>query len=95
MTRVVHCKKEPFDVYIGYPSKWFNRFGHKPGKRVQVLTASRAESVSRHREETLADPALIEAIKRELKDKTQGCWCHPLSCHGDTYAMVANEGGLL
>ena len=22
MTRVVHCKKEPFDVYIGRPSKW-------------------------------------------------------------------------
>jgi len=23
-TRVVHCKKEPYDVYIGRPSKWGN-----------------------------------------------------------------------
>jgi hypothetical protein len=22
MTRVVHCKKEEYDVYIGRPSKW-------------------------------------------------------------------------
>ena len=24
--KVVHCKKEPYDVYIGRPSKWGNPF---------------------------------------------------------------------
>lgn len=28
MTKVVHCKKEPYDVYIGRPSKWGNPFTH-------------------------------------------------------------------
>lgn len=27
-TKVVHYKKEPFDIYIGRPSKWGNPFTH-------------------------------------------------------------------
>lgn len=27
--RVVHCKKESFDVYIGRPSRWGNPFNLK------------------------------------------------------------------
>jgi len=26
--KVVHCKKEQYDVYIGRPSKWGNPFTH-------------------------------------------------------------------
>jgi len=28
MIRVVHCKREPYDVYIGRGSKWGNPFTH-------------------------------------------------------------------
>ena len=34
-TRVVHCKKEDYDIYIGRPSKWGNPF--KDGTRKQVI----------------------------------------------------------
>lgn len=27
---VVHCKREPYDVYIGRGSKWGNPFSHNP-----------------------------------------------------------------
>ena len=37
-TRVVHCKREPFDIYIGRPSKWGNPFViGRDGNREQVI----------------------------------------------------------
>ena len=33
--RVVHCKKEPYDVYIGRPSKWGNPYSHKDNTKAQ------------------------------------------------------------
>jgi hypothetical protein len=36
-TRVVHCKVEPFDIYIGRPSKWGNPFKiGKDGSRESI-----------------------------------------------------------
>lgn len=32
--KVVHFKKEPFDIYIGRPSVWGNPFSHKQGTLV-------------------------------------------------------------
>jgi len=34
---------------------------------------------------------MIERVKRELKGKVLGCWCHPKECHGDVLARIANE----
>ena len=37
-TRVVHCKRAPFDIYIGRPSKWGNPFViGRDGNREQVI----------------------------------------------------------
>ena len=37
-TRVVNCKKEPYDVYIGRPSKWGNPFKiGRDGSRQEVI----------------------------------------------------------
>lgn len=37
-TRVVHCKREPYDVYIGRGSKWGNPFKIGPdGSRADVI----------------------------------------------------------
>ena len=37
-TDVVHCKKAPFDVYIGRPSKWGNPYSIGPdGTREEVI----------------------------------------------------------
>jgi hypothetical protein len=84
MTRVVHCKKEPYDVYIGRPSKWGNPFEiGKDGDRAEVIAKYR--QYIRHR------PDLLRDLKY-LKDKTLGCWCKPQACHGDVLAEMADEG---
>lgn len=82
MNYVVHCKKAPFDVYVGRPSKWGNQFAiGKDGSR---------EDVIRKHKESLT-PEMIAEIKAELKGRILGCWCHPLPCHADTLAEIANE----
>ena len=73
--RVVHCKREPYDVYIGRPSKWGNPF--LIGK-----DGTREEVTEKYRQFILKHPQLIEDLY-ELKGKVLGCWCAPNSCHGD------------
>lgn len=80
MTRVVHCKKERYDVYIGRPSKWGNPF------RVGV-DGSREDVVQKYRE-WVRDQSLPF---HELRGKVLGCWCHPLPCHGDVLVELANK----
>lgn len=83
-TRVVHCKKEPFDVYIGRPSKWGNPF--KIGK-----DGSREEVIQKYRHWILANPVLVAQLPTELKGKRLGCWCKPYACHGDVLVELADE----
>ena len=83
-TRVVHCKKEPFDVYIGRPSKWGNPF--RIGR-----DGSREEVIQKYRHWILANPVLVAQLPTELKGKRLGCWCKPYACHGDALAELADE----
>jgi len=80
--RVVHCKQEAYDVYIGRPSKWGNPFAiGKDSTREQVI--------AKYRHWLISQTALIAALP-ELKGKTLGCWCAPQACHGDVLAELAN-----
>ena len=85
-TWVVCCKKEPYDVYIGRPSKWGNPF--KIGK-----DGSRQEVIHKYRIWILANPQLVKQIHSELRGKTLGCWCKPEACHGDVLAELADKDG--
>lgn len=89
--KVVHCKKEPFEVYIGRPSKWGNHFSHLPASCAEVLVSSREEAIEKYKQWLIARPELIEEAKKELKGKTLGCWCKPKACHGDVLVEVANS----
>lgn len=92
MTTVVHCKKAPYDVYIGRPSKWGNPYSHMPGTLAKHQVASREEAIQRYEEEYLhSRPDLMMAARRKLKGKVLGCWCSPLPCHGDVLARIAEE----
>lgn len=91
MSKVVHCKKEPYDVYIGRPSRWGNPFTHKEGTLAEFKVSSREEAVQKFEEWFSSQPELVAAAKQELKGKILGCWCHPLSCHGDVLSRIANE----
>jgi hypothetical protein len=81
--KVVHRKKEPFDVYIGRPSKWGNPF--KIGK-----DGTLEEVIIKYRKWLLSNPELLKQLP-ELYDKTLGCWCKPLPCHGDVIKEFAER----
>lgn len=96
---VVHCKREPHDVYIGRPSKWGNPFSHLADTRALINVATRKESVEmyhawlegRLQQIIDIDPPSIQEIKAELKGKILGCWCAPQACHGDVLSKIANS----
>lgn len=83
MTRVVHCKKEKYDIYIGRPSPWGNPFTiGKDGTREEVI--------NKYREWIYTQPELLAHVP-ELKGKTLGCWCAPQACHGDVLIELIEE----
>lgn len=90
-TRVVHCKKARYDVYIGRPSKWGNPFTHIADRntRAEFVVGSRDEAIAAYCDWIQTQPQLLAAL-RELQGKTLGCWCKPQACHGDVLAALAN-----
>lgn len=76
--RIVHCKKEEYDVYIGRPSKYGNPF-------IIGMDGTREEVIAKFEAYLLGFPQLLEDAKRELKGKVLACWCAPELCHGDIY----------
>lgn len=73
--KVVHCRRERYDVYIGRPSKWGNPF-------IVGRDGSREECIALYGEYITHNPELISSLG-ELEGKILGCWCHPKACHGD------------
>lgn len=89
--RVVHCKREPYDVYIGRPSKWGNPFSHQDGTLANTITETREEAVALYEKWLTAQPDLMADLP-ELRGKVLGCWCSPKACHGDVLVRLANDG---
>lgn len=79
--RVVHCKKERYDVYIGRPSKWRNPFAISN-------SCSREEAIVKYREWIMTQSNLLKVLP-ELRGKVLGCWCAPQACHGDVLLELA------
>ena len=86
---VVHCKREPYDVYIGRGSKWGNPFSHKQGTKAQYVVETREQAIWFYEGWLLGSPDLLAALP-ELRGKTLGCWCKPADCHGDILLRMAN-----
>ena len=90
---VVHCKREPYDTYIGRgrcprsgkPGRWGNpyRIG-RDGDRGEVIERYR-RWLWAEIEAGRIDPAELAA----LRGKTLGCWCAPEPCHGEVLAAAA------
>lgn len=85
MTRIVHCKKAPYDVYIGRPSKWGNPY-------VIGLDGTREEVIQKYEEHVRSSKILMRALP-SLAGKTLGCWCPPKPCHGDVLIKILKEMG--
>ena len=90
--RVVHFKKEPYDIYIGrLPKGKYNKWAYpKELKESLPPTATRKEIIQAYEDYLLSNEELLNDIC-ELKDKVLGCWCKNeggggKSCHGDILA---------
>jgi len=81
-TRVVHCKKDKYDVYVGRPSKWGNPF-------IIGRDGDRAAVVQRYEAYILNNQELYDSIS-DLKGKVLACWCAPEACHADVLARMAD-----
>lgn len=91
-TKVVHCKKETYDVYIGRGSKWGNPYSHKEGTTAKYILPTRAEAVEAYRDYILNGEGkhLLDDL-HELEGKVLGCWCKPKSCHGDILVEIIEQ----
>lgn len=80
---MVHCKKEPYDVYVGRPSIWGNPFPlERESERLAVYY--------KYKEWLLTQPELLRQIP-SLRGKVLGCWCAPKLCHGNLLADLADQ----
>ena len=87
--KVVHCKREEFDVYIGRGSRWGNPYSHKVGTLAEHVVESRTEAIQKFEEYLLSNEELMASLP-DLKGKILGCFCKPKSCHGDILLRYAN-----
>jgi hypothetical protein len=92
-TKVVHCKKERFDIYIGRPSVFGNPFRvGEDGDNDQCVEKFRQwikgdayQDIEPNRRKMILENIHL------LKDRILGCWCKPYkSCHGDVLAEMAD-----
>jgi hypothetical protein len=92
---VVHCKCEPYDIYIGRgrdprtgePGRWGNPFSHRPSRVAGVTAvATREEAIARYaewlREQIEAERITLVELAA-LHGRVLGCWCAPELCHGE------------
>lgn len=88
-TKVVHFKKDHYDVYIGrLPGGKFNKWAYPKELRDTFPKGTpRKTIVDAYEEYLLSNKELMNDL-HELKDKVLGCWCKNeggggKSCHGD------------
>ncbi len=99
--RVVHCRQQPFDVYIGRgndprtgrPGEWGNPFSHRPSRVPGVIVVgSRQEAIRRYRawlwEQIRSGRITVEQLA-SLHGQRLGCWCAPAPCHGEVLSLAA------
>lgn len=87
LLRVVHCKRSPYDVYVGRPGPW----GNSEPLRSE---SERDTAVDAYRDWLLHCPKL-RALTPELRGKVLGCWCAPRRCHADVLAWLASARDFL
>jgi hypothetical protein len=95
VVRITHANKHEV-VYIGREwkkggydleeSKWANPYFLKK----DATPKERKECLDKYRRHITRDKYLYHALP-ELRGKMVGCWCKPLSCHGDVLAELLRD----
>ncbi len=83
MTRVVNLRDEPYDIYIGRGSIWGNPF-------YLGIHGTRTEVIEQYKHFILGRPELLDQLET-LRNKTLGCYCKPLACHGDVLVDLVDK----
>lgn len=80
-TKVVHCKKEKYDILIDRTGIFGNPFYVcKIRNREQAIKEFKEYFYKRIEHDLDFKNAVLT-----LKGKILGCWCKPKACHGDIY----------
>ena len=90
ITRVVHNKREAFDIYIGRPSKWGNPYKVASNAPREVFE----HAVDRYRSDLVAGKLrfTVDDVVSELRGHDLACWCRPgAACHGEVLLEIANQ----
>jgi hypothetical protein len=90
LCKVVHFRKEQYDIYIGRGSKWGNPYSHKEGTLAQFKVSSRKEAIESYEKWIMTQDHLMSSLP-DLKGKVLGCWCKPQSCHGDVLKKLVDS----
>jgi len=69
-TRVVHCNKSAYDVYIGRPGKGLSGSWGNPFE--EGIDGTRKEVIDKYRDWIVQQPELMDLIP-SLKGKALGC----------------------
>jgi Domain of unknown function (DUF4326) len=101
MSGVVHCKRAPYDVYVGRgrdprtgePGEWGNPYSHRPSRVPGVIVVDTvAEAIERYRawlwRQARTGRIELQALAA-LEGRALGCWCAPEPCHGEVLAAAA------
>ena len=86
-TVVVNIKTDKYDIYIGRPSEFGNPFViGRDGNRDKVINMYKEYFYARIKDQEFLNRIL------PLKGKILGCYCKPLTCHGDIIAEFLDKG---
>ena len=83
--RVVHCKREPFTVYIGRPHRSIpqEQWGPFGNPIFMKREEDRQDVLERFEIHARQNCELLDAIEKLSIKDVLGCWCAPRPCHGD------------
>lgn len=87
---VVNKRHEPYNVYIGRGSIWGNPFSHLPESKALYRVKTREDAIKQYRDWIMLQPELLGKLP-DLAGKRLGCYCAPLSCHGDVIADLVEK----
>lgn len=91
-TKVVHFKKDLYDIYIGrLPAGKTNKWSYPKELRDSFPVGTpRKQIIEAYRDYVESKPDLVSQL-HEIKDKVLGCWCKPKSCHGDILVELISK----
>jgi len=84
-TLVVNKRVEAYDEFIGRGSPFGNPYSHLDNSLAVYKVATREEAIEKYKGwflDQVKNPSFAAMVK-SLRGKRLGCYCKPLSCHGD------------